>query len=647
MFISVKGQGVFRYPRAALQAQGISSDDNADSNGTAGSFLYYDSEALASSTSLLDARGAAVFGNQIVLADRDRLMIWNSFDGANFEIGGSSLVSGFAADSVFGQTTLATSVKDSESHLRPYFSAPKLVKKTSGDELWVYRRRFDDLLKFAGPISPTSQPGIELLPVSRTGRQPYCLCGGGPCNMSMQAMTSPLFNADEFDFAVDANGGATHVWFADRFNNRVFRVRDFETSSKCVDVVLGQPNATAMSCNRGQASPSNASLCVPYNVSLDDDGSLYVADNGDEGGTNHRILQWDAHHFDVPSTKCPTTPCYAPTADRVIGTGGSFSIAGDATTAGDPFLSPYGSAFSGIGHMATINNPFPELSSRFATVFANPIAVQVPQLVLGDYLSNPRFTPHFDTKGNLLVPDANNGRTLVYDKPLAVAECLERKCVGDCNVDCSVTADEIITTISASLGEVSLDSCRYGDSTRDGAITVEEIIQSVGSSLEGCGLALPPASSTTANLEVWPASGTRGSFVTIIVVLEDGQTEVSGANFDFNFPTNVMTAPVCSIAGTMMPTGHELNTSDPEPGCHRAVIMDSDDYPIATVADGPIIACQTQILASAPYGTHQISLSRANLSDAYGNEVLCGTAAGTLTVNTGSGGGCQTTESGG
>ena len=64
---------------------------------------------------------------------------------------------------------------------------------------------------------------------------------------------------------------------------------------------------------------------------------------------------------------------------------------------------------------------------------------------------------------------------------------------GDCNLDGSVTVDEIVTIISIALNSRSLDLCPVTDLNFDGAITVDEIVRSVFHALDGIGgPVLPP-----------------------------------------------------------------------------------------------------------------------------------------------------------
>jgi hypothetical protein len=60
-------------------------------------------------------------------------------------------------------------------------------------------------------------------------------------------------------------------------------------------------------------------------------------------------------------------------------------------------------------------------------------------------------------------------------------------CVGDCNGDCTVTIDEILTLVRIALGKAPLSDCQSGDASGDGEITVDEIVRAVRNALNGCG----------------------------------------------------------------------------------------------------------------------------------------------------------------
>ena len=97
-------------------------------------------------------------------------------------------------------------------------------------------------------------------------------------------------------------------------------------------------------CNRGGPIAANT-LCTPYDLALDAQRNLFVADNGGENGSVHRMLEFDAN---LPSTGIPVSAVFGPNATRVFGTGGSFTQDG-AAAPNDPLISPFKPAISPEG----------------------------------------------------------------------------------------------------------------------------------------------------------------------------------------------------------------------------------------------------------------------------------------------------------
>ncbi len=59
-------------------------------------------------------------------------------------------------------------------------------------------------------------------------------------------------------------------------------------------------------------------------------------------------------------------------------------------------------------------------------------------------------------------------------------------CGGDCNLDGSVTIDELIAAVNIALGSAPLASCVAADVDGDGAVTINELIAAVNHALNGC-----------------------------------------------------------------------------------------------------------------------------------------------------------------
>jgi hypothetical protein len=63
------------------------------------------------------------------------------------------------------------------------------------------------------------------------------------------------------------------------------------------------------------------------------------------------------------------------------------------------------------------------------------------------------------------------------DVTLVVAE------IGDCNVDTTVTVDELIRCVSIALGEQPVEGCRACDGNGDAEVTVDELLRGVNAAL--------------------------------------------------------------------------------------------------------------------------------------------------------------------
>lgn len=88
------------------------------------------------------------------------------------------------------------------------------------------------------------------------------------------------------DMTIDASVTPNRVYVADRFNNRVLGWQDAAAfaSHVAADIVIGQANFTATSCNRNGPADA-ATLCSPAGVAVDKVGNLYVSDV-----SNNRVL---------------------------------------------------------------------------------------------------------------------------------------------------------------------------------------------------------------------------------------------------------------------------------------------------------------------------------------------------------------------
>jgi len=359
--------------------------------GYEGEFVFPD-EYVTSRDTTWGIMGSTVLGNQLVVGDWSRLMIWNDV---------TNLSNGQPADDLFGDVDFQHRTDDAD------YVYPQADQR---GRIWVMRYRPHlgwDLLAFDSPLAHSSVPS-KTVPISGGGLQAL---GGGTLDVAGDGNMP--------DFAID--GSRDRIWVADRLYSRVFRLTNIDgeenpSSGPYVDVVLGQTSLTATGCNLGDAfenfeSPTASSLCIPYNVAVDPMGNLVVSDTGLENGdTNERILIWEA--ASLPDS--PASVVFAIPADHVLGTGGDFNIRGVHTS--DPKCSPFRVATHLQGPFVAPMNPYS--AQRFALVYLDPLHDGLPQFALGDFLDYCIGGGFFDSEGNLYVGDSDWSRLLIYEKPL-------------------------------------------------------------------------------------------------------------------------------------------------------------------------------------------------------------------------------------
>jgi hypothetical protein len=61
-----------------------------------------------------------------------------------------------------------------------------------------------------------------------------------------------------------------------------------------------------------------------------------------------------------------------------------------------------------------------------------------------------------------------------------------KPCIGDCNRNGEVSADELVTGINITLGTVALDTCPLFDVSGNGVVTVDELTKAVSVAFGGC-----------------------------------------------------------------------------------------------------------------------------------------------------------------
>jgi len=399
---------------------------------------------VASADTMGGVTGVAVCGGQLLVCDGPRVLIWNN---------PSSLANGQAADDLYGDPDFMTVTYDA------YYGYARL---DGSGRIWISRRGGPNtLLAFSPPLTHDSVPLRQIV-----------LADGSLADLEGNSVQ--VAGADMIDFAPVGSGDA--IWVADIWHSRVLRISNIDGvarpgSGPYVDIVLGQADISGSSANRGLGHPRADTLATPYNVAVSPDGSLYIADNGGEVGSNYRIVQFDASLF--PDT--PPQTMFGVPASRVFGTGGSFTVFGWQSQ--DPICSPFEIALHPQGAMVVPMNGYS--SQRFPLVYLDPLSSSVPQMALGDFTSYPAMAAYCDADGNLYVGDFDWSRLLIYKKPFKYL--YGPGWLGDMNCDGAVDFDDINPFVAALVGRTGYEAhypqCRWlnGDIDGNGAVDFDDI----------------------------------------------------------------------------------------------------------------------------------------------------------------------------
>lgn len=192
--------------------------------------------------------------------------------------------SGAAATSVFGQPNFTTNTADSgifpEASATSLASVAGVALDSNGDVLTADSGN-NRVLFF--PVSSSAATRV-------LGQANFA--GNGPNQIKPGSINAP------YKIAIDYSHSPFALYVSDSNNNRVLIWTDSAHfhSGDPANLVIGQPNLTSAVANvdsGGTATPSATGLFGPRGIALEADGSLYVADSG-----NNRVL-----HYPRPVTQ--------------------------------------------------------------------------------------------------------------------------------------------------------------------------------------------------------------------------------------------------------------------------------------------------------------------------------------------------------
>ncbi len=337
--------------------------------------LFGNGGNLPAASGLGSPEGVVVSDRQLIVAERGRLLFWNS---------PASAVNGQPAD---GYAAGATGFADLN------FACCGVTVADKSHHLWV-----------TGYLNGDTQVRVDVyeLPLTigavpiRTLGFPFDVLGGG------QVTSSQI----DWPFTGIAISDAGELWLSHARTNRVLRLRN-PLTAPLVDVVLGQVVVDGTLCNQGHGTegdrqPRPDSLCLPGHVSFDRLGNLFVSDHSLEIQGNMRLLEFSRNLF--PSGNADVI--YAPPATKVF----------DDVATWQP-------AFDSHNHMVVGYNPFGPgpnpLGGWFPGIYGDPLSGQTtPDAYVLDYHSMA-YSATFDENDNLYIADLNRSRVLSYGKPTA------------------------------------------------------------------------------------------------------------------------------------------------------------------------------------------------------------------------------------
>ncbi|MBU1127220.1 hypothetical protein KKF11_02650, partial [Patescibacteria group bacterium] len=345
--------------------------------------------------------------NQLIVADYGRVLFWNGL---------SSLSSGKLADGVINYDQLgnfSVSMAENDFKIRDSNFWDTALTSDKSHHLYV--------LNFAGWRSNPLEILIYNLPLQEGDQVykkisfPIPFLGGGEFNPQGNFEVGGIAATDDGEF----------LWITESDASRVVRIRNPLGENPVADVVIGQDNINAKSCNKGlypcdghwcappesHFSRTASTLCLPGLIKLDNFGNLYVSDNSIETRGNKRLMIYSSNSFPTGNT----TTIFGVEAIKIIDR-----------------IEPLQPAFDSQNHMVVGFNPFrnrldagladcPETfgagACHFTAIYQNVLGDSIsPDGYLNDFFIHP-YVAAFDENDNLYIGDMNRARVLVYNQP--------------------------------------------------------------------------------------------------------------------------------------------------------------------------------------------------------------------------------------
>lgn len=209
------------------------------------------------------AVGAFAYGNQLVVKDGGRYMVWENYlDREN----------GARADFVIGQPSDDTKVG------LPWNTLGSRGTHAIDDKgrMWTFNGH-GKIIVFQLPFKAGDAPLKDFVKAYWIDDRKEIDYGG-------------------FEVGLGFDPVGRKLWILDRSNHRLLRVSnydDYETGL-LVDLVIGQTDKSGTACNQGQPYPGANTLCTMSQIEFDRQGNLYVVENAYECHPNDRITMFTA-----------------------------------------------------------------------------------------------------------------------------------------------------------------------------------------------------------------------------------------------------------------------------------------------------------------------------------------------------------------
>lgn len=250
------------------------------------------------------------------------------------------------------------------------------------------------------------------------------------------------------------------------------------------------------------------------------------------------------------------------------------------------------------------------------------------------------------------------------DPAVDLLACFEREtcvgneceCGGDCNLDGYVFTNEITKAVRILMGLDPLTTCTSADIDLDMQLMGNEITLAVLNLGDGClqeGRPLIFAHDRQETVTVGVRSETVGAKADVAVDISGGLGEVGSVQLDLLYDPNLLKIDDPSTACVKDPRLEDLVLLAAEPrtdvveGLKRVrLFIGSTTLPIASIADGHVVTCSFDTLASDG-GQTAITPDRLNVGDTRGNTFRVVATDGTVvlpvptaTPGTGTGAAC-------